>query len=385
MDQNIRLGKIAGIAVGINWSILVIFYLITWELADLVLPGDSPHAATSTYWIVGLATAALFFASLLAHEVAHAVVARRNGIGVRRITLWLFGGVSELESEALTPGADLRIAVVGPLTSLVLAGVYGTLGALLHPTGGESVLAAALGWLAWMNLLLGAFNLIPAAPLDGGRVLRAVLWRRSGDRAGAGASAARAGQVFAYVLVVLGVLEFLSAGLIGLWFVFLGWFLLSAARAEETSVVMRGALANVHVRDIMTPDPITFASTTTVADLIDHQLQQYRFSSYPLVGPDGQLAGLTTMGRIRHVAPNLRETTRLIDIACPASDVPVGKTGEPIPELLQRMQASPDGRAFVIDDAGHLVGFVSPSDISRYVQLCMLRSQVGRRGKTPQI
>ena len=183
---------------------------------------------------------------------------------------------------------------------------------------------SALGWLAWINLLLGGFNLIPAAPLDGGRVLRATLWRSSGDRVRAATTAARAGEVFGYVLVILGVLEFLTVGLIGLWFVFLGWFLLSAARSEENAVVMRSSLADVHVRDIMTRDPVTFASTTTVADLIDNQLHRYRFSSYPLVGPDGRLEGLTTMGRIRHVAANLRPTTRLIDIACPLSEVPVG-------------------------------------------------------------
>jgi CBS domain containing-hemolysin-like protein len=176
-------------------------------------------------------------------------------------------------------------------------------------------------------------------------------------------------------LVVLGILEFLTVGLIGLWFVFLGWFLLSAARAEENAVVMRSSLADVHVRDIMTQVPTTFASTTTVADLVDNQLHCHRFSSYPLVREDGQLEGLTTMGRIRHVPAHLRQTARLIDTACPLSEVPVGAPGEPIPELLQRMQASPDGRAFVVDDTGRLVGIVSPSDIARFVQLSMLRSQ----------
>ncbi len=375
MDQDIRLGKIAGIPVGINWSILVSFVLVAWELADLVLPAYHPHDAVATYWVVGIATTILFFVSLLAHEVSHAVVAKHNGIGVRRITFWLFGGVSELEGDALSPGADFRIAVIGPVTSFVLAGVYGALEFLLHQSGTGGVLVPALGWLAWMNLLLGGFNLIPAAPLDGGRVLRAILWQRSGDRVRAATSAAHAGQAFGYVLVALGVLEFLEVGLIGLWFVFLGWFLLTAARAEENSVVMRSSLANVHVRDIMTRDPVTFDSTTSVADLVDNQMHRYRFNSYPLIGPDGKLVGLATMARIRHVAANLRQTTRLIDIACPLAEVPTGAPSEPIPDLLQRMQASPDGRAFVMDDAGRFVGFVSPSDIARYVQLCMMQSQ----------
>lgn len=376
MGENIRLGRIAGIPVGINWSILVIFCLLTWELADVVLPGYHRHQATAIYWVAGIIATILFFASLLAHEVSHAVVAKRNGIGVRRITLWLFGGVSELESEALTPGADFRIAVVGPLTSFGLAGVYAALVLLLPKAGGDQeVLVSALGWLAWINLLLGGFNLIPAAPLDGGRVLRAALWERSGDRVRAATTAARTGQVFGYVLVVLGILEFVTVGLVGLWLVFLGWFLLSAARSEEKAAVMRASLADVHVRDIMTQDPTTFASKTTVADLLDNQLHRHRFSSYPLVGPAGQLEGLTTMNRIRHVPAKLRETTRLIDTGIPFSEVPAGAPGEPIPDLLQRMQASPDGRAFVLDDTGRLVGIVSPSDIARFVQISMLRSQ----------
>ncbi len=376
MNQTIRLGRIAGIPVGVNWSILAIFFLLAWELADLVLPADHPHEAVLVYWVAGIATTVLFFASLLAHEVSHAVVARRNGIGVRRITLWLFGGVSELESEALTPGADFRVAIVGPISSFVLAGVFGVFGLLLHAAGGgEGVVGTAFGWLAWINLLLGAFNLMPAAPLDGGRVLRAILWHRSGDRVRAATSAAHAGEVFGYLLVALGILEFITVSILGLWFVFLGWFLLTAARAEKNDVVMRSSLADVYVRDIMTHDPTTFLSTTTVADLVDNQLTNHRFSTFPLVRPDGELQGVTTMGRIRHVPAHLRQSTRLIDTACPLSDVPVGAPGEPIPDLLQRMQASPDGRALVIDGSGRLVGIVSPTDIARFVQLSMLRSQ----------
>lgn len=375
MDQNIRLGKISGIPVGVNWSVLAIFVLIVWELAELVLPSYSPDSSAIVYWSVGVITTVLFFVSLLAHEASHSVVAKRNGIGVRRITLWLFGGVSELESEALTSGADFRIAVVGPLTSFVFAAIFALLRLMFLQLGSGNVLSSAMGWLAWMNLMLGGFNMLPGAPLDGGRVVRAYLWHRSGDRLRAATAAARSGEILGYVLVALGILEFFTGALAGLWLVFLGWFLLSAARSEENSAVMRSSFAGVHVRDIMTPAPITFSSSATVAELVNGQLQHHRFNSYPLVGPEGQLEGLVTTNRIRHLSSDRWQSTQLRDIACPIADVPKGAPGEPIPDLLQRMEASPDGRALVIDASGHLVGIVSPSDIARYVQLAMLRSQ----------
>jgi Zn-dependent protease len=379
MNENLRLGEIDGIPIGMNWSILFVFALFAWELSDIVLPAYHPHDATATYWIVGIVTTAMFFISLLAHEVSHAVIAKRNNIRVRGITLWLFGGVSELESEALSPGVDFRIAVAGPLTSFALVIVFGVFGVFIHQSAGISgIIVSALGWLAWMNLLLGCFNLLPAAPLDGGRVLRAVLWRSSGDRLRAGATAARAGQVLAFILIALGILEFLAGELIGLWLLFLGWFLLAAARSEHSTAVMRSSLAHVRVRDIMTKNPVTFDGNTVVSEFIDHQLAHYRFNAFPLTGENGQFVGLTTMSRLRHVANNKLNSTRLIDIASPANDVPQGSPDEPVADLLTRMQSSPDGRALIVDGSGHLAGIVSPSDISRYIQLCMMQS----RGRT---
>jgi Zn-dependent protease len=381
MDQDIQLGKIAGIPIGINWSIIFIFILFAWEVSDLVLPTYHPHNSTGLYWAVGIATTVVFFASLLMHEVSHAVVARHNGVGVRRITLWLFGGVSELESEALTPGADFRIAVVGPVTSLVIAGVFGAIALSFHQgRGAEGVVIAAIGWLAWMNLLLGVFNLIPGAPLDGGRVLRALVWRRSGDRAHAATVATQSGEVFGYLFIVVGVLEFVTVSIFGLWLVFMGWFLLIAARTEQSSVVMRSSLANVRVDDVMTAHPTTFDPTMTVADLVDHELYRLHFGTFPLVEADGTLFGLTTVARVRHVPPDRRASTRLIDVAVPLRDVPVGSPGTPVVDLLARMQSSPDGRALVTDEKGQLVGVVSPTDVARYVQWCMLQTQ----GRAPR-
>lgn len=382
MNENVHLGSIGGVEVGVNWSVLLVFALFAWELSDLVLPSYHRGQSTAVYWIVGVAVTIVFFASLLAHEVSHALVARHEGVGVRRITLWLFGGVSELEGEALTPQADFRIAVVGPLTSLVLAVVFGACAVFVHQgDNAMGVVISGVGWLAWMNLLLGAFNLLPGAPLDGGRVLRALVWRRSGDRLRGVTVASRSGQVLGFVLIALGVLEFLAGYLLGLWLLFLGWFLLAAARSEESSAVMRNSLSHVRVRDLMTGHPVTFDSQVSVADFINHQLHQHHFNSYPLTGANGQVEGLCTMARLRRVRLGDRATTRLIDVAAPLAEVPRATPDEPVADLFGRMQASRDGRALVFDDAGQLVGIVSPSDIARYVQLCMLQSQ-GRSAKT---
>lgn len=378
MEQDIRLGRIAGIPVGINWSVLFIVALVTWELSGLILPSYVAGRSTAEYWVVGSVATVLFFVSLLAHEASHAVVAKREGVGVRRITLWLFGGVSELEGEALSPGADFRIAVVGPLTSFVLAGVFWLVALALQPRTGTTVAAAAAGWLGWTNLLLGAFNLLPGAPLDGGRVLRAALWRRRGDRSSAAASASRGGMALGYGLIALGVLEFIAGYLTGLWFVFLGLFLLQAARAEGGQEALRAAVAAVTVRDVMTPDPVTFAPTLTVADLLETQLHRYRFNTFPLTTPDGELRGLATMRRVARVPPGERARTRLIDVACPMDAVPVAAPGDPVAGLLARMGASPDGRGLVLSD-GRLVGIVSPSDVARFVQLRLLREPAGAR------
>ena len=378
MEQDIRLGRIAGIPVGVNWSVLFIVALVVWELSALVLPAYVAGRPTAEYWVVGSVATVLLFSSLLLHETSHAVVAKREGVGVRRITLWLFGGVSELEGEALSPGADFRIAVVGPLTSFALGGMFWLIALALQPDHGSTVASAAAGWLGWTNLLLGAFNLLPGAPLDGGRVLRAALWRRRGDRASAAASASRAGVALGYGLMVLGVVEFIAGYLAGLWFVFLGLFLLQAARAEGGQEALRAAVTAVTVGEVMTPDPVTFAPTMSVADLLNTQIHHYRFNTFPLTTSDGEFRGLATMRRVARVPPEERARTRLIDVACPLDTVPVAAPGDPIADLLARMGASPDGRGLVFSD-GRLVGIVSPSDVARFVQLRLLRHPAGAR------
>ncbi len=308
--------------------------------------------------------AVVFFLSLLAHEGSHAVVARHQGVGVRSITLWLFGGVAQLEGEAHTPGADFAIAAVGPGTSLALAGFFGALQWLLEQAGVHGVPVYVATWLWQINVLLAAFNLIPAAPLDGGRILRAALWRMSGNQTRAAVRAARVGVVFGVLLIGLGVVEVLAQSALGLWAVFLGWFLLMAARSEEATAKELGSVQGLEVGDVMDPNPPVLSSTMTIAELLAGRWW-HGGTSAAVVDSGGFLAGVTTLVRLQAVPEHRWTTTRVADIAAPLPTVPVGRPHEPMPELLGRMYGAEGCPAIVLDPENRLAGMVSIEDVER--------------------
>jgi Zn-dependent protease/predicted transcriptional regulator len=377
MSESLRLGRIAGINVGINWSVLVIFVLVTAGLAYGRFPTLQPDLEPVTYWAAGLVAGVVFFLSLLAHEMSHAIVARRNGVGVEGITLWLFGGVAKLQGEAPDPGAELRISGVGPLVSVLLAGAFAVVAALLHAAEVAAIVVEVFVWLALINGILAAFNLVPAAPLDGGRILRSILWRRRGDRFSAAITASRAGRTFGWVLVALGLLEFVGgAGLAGLWLVLIGWFLTMAAGAEEQHAITRHALAGVRARDVMTPEPTSAPAGITVEQLLDDYVFRNRHSTFPLLDGD-QVVGLATLSRVKQVRADLRATTPVTSVACPPADVAVVGPDEPLEELLTKVTTSTDGRVLVLDH-GRLVGIISPSDVTRQIELGLLREPADR-------
>jgi Zn-dependent protease/CBS domain-containing protein len=313
-------------------------------------------------------TALAYIGSLLAHELAHSLVARRNGIQVEGITLWLLGGVSRLQGEAPDPGAEIRIAGVGPLVSLLLGGAFLLLAWLVHAAGAGGVLVAALAWLGGINLLLAVFNVIPAAPLDGGRLLRAVLWRITGDRFKAAVWSARSGQVFGWALVVVAAyLVLVRREYNWIWFALIGWFLISAATAEGQQAMLQSRLRTVAVREIMTAHPVTVPGSATVAWFLEDFLPQHRHSAFPVQADDGQTVGLVTVHRVSQVPTAERGRTTLRDAACPLSDVARATPDEPVADVLPRLNANSENRALVFAD-GQLAGIVSPADISRALE-----------------
>ena len=371
MRATFVLGRIAGVRIGVHWSVLLIFGLIAFFLAQGRLPEAHPDQAVALYWVTGFLTAVVFFGSLLAHELAHAVVARRNGVDVDDIVLWLLGGAARLKAEASSPAVELRIAGIGPLVSFVLGGVFALGGWLLSLASAPGLLVEAVVWLAAINVLLAVFNAVPAAPLDGGRLLRAFLWWRTGDRLKATAGATTAGRAFGWLLVLLGLVLFLGGGSLGgLWLSLVGWFLIAAATTEGRQAQLRGVLTGVPVRDAMTPEPVTATAGLAVADFLSGPAYRYRHSAFPVVSDEDVPVGLLTLEGARRVPWDRAEEVTVGEVMVPLSQATVAGPQDPLADLLPRMESGAENRALVVD-GGRVVGILSLSDITRTVKWLM--------------
>lgn len=389
MRGTLSLGRWFGVPVAANAGVLVILILVGFLLGAWHFPTLYPDRPVWSYATAGAVAALLLIASVLLHELAHAVVAQANGIKVERIVLWLFGGVAQLRNEPRTAAVDLAVAAIGPATSLVLGGLFGAAAVVWLAVVGEGLVTATLGYLGAINVLLAVFNLVPAAPLDGGRVLRAVLWWITGNRVRAAVAATRAGRVFGIVLIAFGLAgALLWAWFGGLWLALIGWFLVNAATAEERSVVLGRQLSGIRVADVMSDPPVTAPPAANVASFIDQVVLHQRFSTYPLVDEYGRLTGLVTLNRIRQVPPDRRPEATLQEIACPPEEVPTARPEEPLVDLLPRLAGCTDGRAVVVDPDGRVIGVVSPRDVARMTAIAELREPptpqpAGEGGRSP--
>lgn len=369
MRASIHLGRVAGIEIDANWSVLFIFALVVWSLAAAVLPSAAPHQSTTVYWVTGVIGGVIFYGCLLAHELSHSIIARRNGVQVSAITLWLFGGVSQLSGEPRTAGIEALITVVGPLASILLAVAFYLLAVLASAIGGVPLVVGLLSWLAILNLTLGVFNLIPAFPLDGGRLLDSFFWWRSGSRQRGLHAAVEVGRVFSFLFIGFGILEFFTGQVFnGLWIAFIGWFLLSAAGAEETSTASRGLLEAVPVSAAMSAPVVTLADSMSVGEFLQSQAVHHPFTTYPLHDSTGALTGVVRLNQIMRAASRGDQGTRLGQLALPMSDIPTASPDEKLAALIQRLGSALDRRVLVFDD-GNLVGILSPSDVARIVSV----------------
>ena len=298
MQNSFRLGRFFGIEVGLNWSWLVVFALIVWSLADGVFPSQNPGLSKGAYVAMAIVAAVLFFTSLLLHEFGHALVARREGMEIEGITLWLFGGVAKFKGMFPSAGAEFRIAVAGPAVSLVL-GV--ALSVVAWAAGLPEAVDGVIAWLGYINLILLVFNVLPALPLDGGRVLRSALWYFKRDFGWATHIAAQIGRGFGYLFIAGGLFFFIFHGAFsGAWLAFIGWFPLQAAAAEDRYLVTQQALGGLRVRDMMVREPVTTHPDVTIGEFMDETVWNRRFTTYP-VTEDGRAVGLLPFRRVAEV------------------------------------------------------------------------------------
>jgi CBS domain-containing protein len=289
-------------------------------------------------------------------------VAQRSGLKVAGITLWLFGGVSQLEGDPKSAGAEALIAGVGPLTSFAVALIAQLLALAISA---NALVSDLLSWLAFVNLVLGLFNLVPAFPLDGGRLLSSLFWWRSGSRQRGVHNAVRISRLFAYLMIAIGVFELFAGDVVdGIWIAFIGLFLLSAGSSEEAGTTIKALLRSVPVSAAMTSQVVTVPDWLTVEQFLESVAPQHRFTTYPVHDLSGKLTGLVRLSELMRVASSNRGQKRLSDCGRPISQVPTTRPGEELAALIDRLGGASDQRVLVFDH-GQLVGIVSPADVAR--------------------
>ncbi len=367
--RGIPLFSVLGIRVVADYSWFLIVALIAGTLTVGWFPSALPGRSAFQYLLLGVITAFFFFASVLVHELSHSVVAVLGGIPVRRITLFLFGGVAEISREPSNPGTELRIALAGPATSAALAAIFWVAVLLMGAEPARPGLRLALWYLGFANTSLLAFNLLPGLPLDGGRVLRAILWRTTGNLRRATYIASMAGKAIAGLLVLGGMVAILSGRYIipGLWFIFIALFLRQAADRSYRQAIVRETLGRVRVASVMTASVVTAPPDISLATLIDTYLLRHHFTCYPVVDA-GAPIGIITISLVKHVPRDAWDRTPVADAMVPITDQNSLTPDDGIPLAMEKMAASGFGRLPVID-AGRLVGIVSRRDIMSYLQI----------------
>jgi Zn-dependent protease len=363
-----RIGSLAGIPIGISPLWLVIVGLITWSLGSTYYPDQIKDIAPGPAYLLGLVSALLLFASILLHELGHAIVARRRGVRIEGIDLWLLGGVSKLKDSPHAPGDELRYAIAGPAVTLVIVALFGALSAAL-PSNAPATVKALIEYQFFVNAAILAFNLIPAFPLDGGRILRALIWQRQGDIGRATRSAARIGRGFGYGFIALGLLATFAGALGGLWLALIGGFLLLASRAEEGQQEIEASLAGHEAGELMSFPAITMPAETTVEDAVPSFFARFRYRSFP-VTDGGVVVGLVTIDRVERMAPPERRQRTVGEVAERDPELFINEHAD-IAALLRRPAFQHVGRAIVLTEKDG-VGILSATEVARSLRSARL-------------
>ncbi|MGZ5424065.1 MAG: site-2 protease family protein [Candidatus Aminicenantales bacterium] len=364
----LTLFRIFGFEVKVDWSWLILGALIVWSLATGLFPVWYKGLDKADYWAMGVAGAVGLFLSIVFHELWHSLIARRFGLNMRGITLFLFGGVSEMADEPPSPKAEFFLAVAGPISSVVLAAVLLAASYLLTGPGPTTAVTGVLNYLGYLNFVLAGFNLIPAFPLDGGRVLRAILWGAWNDLRRATRVATTVGSGLGAGLMFLGVVQFFMGRSIGgIWTFIIGMFVRSTARSSYRQLLFRRALEGVPVRKFMVADVVTVKPETTVEKLVEDYIYKYHFKMYPVVG-GGDLVGCVTLDQVKGLAREDWAAHNVGELARSCSAENTIRPDEDVMKALALMQRTGRSRLLVAE-GGKLAGIISLKDIMGYIAL----------------
>jgi Zn-dependent protease len=363
--KGLAVARIAGIPITIDPSWFLVFLLLVWSLASgsfaMLLPQTTPLG----HWVLAVVTVLLLFVSVLIHELAHSLTARRFGIPIRGITLHIFGGVAELTREPPTARAELVVAIMGPISSLLLGIGFG----LVNMAVASPVLSVGLGYLAFINLALAIFNLIPGFPLDGGRILRAFIWWRTGDLKRSTRWASQTGRLVAFFFIGMGFFRFLGGSLVdGLWMMLIGMFLKRAAEMSYHTLLLTRALKGLRVRDLASWDVIAVDPDGTIQELVDYYLLGYSHSSYPVIDGNRPI-GMISLRHVKSLPRDRWPTTRIREVMEPIDEELMLTPDMELSTALARIAGSPLRRGVVVDSQGALVGVLALSDILRVAAL----------------
>jgi Zn-dependent protease/predicted transcriptional regulator len=372
--RGLHLIRIGGIQIIIDYSWFIIFFLVIYSMAESVFPATQRHFTPQQYWGMGVVAALMLFASVLVHELAHSFVAQKHGLQVLNIRLFIFGGVAQISSEPRSGRHEFLIALAGPAASMALGLFFGMIYGVLFMSGRLAAVVAITWYLAVANVILAVFNMIPGFPLDGGRILRAILWDRWDDMARATQVVSRLGNAFALFMILLGVLQFLltQSPISGLWFIFIGLFMKQSAAGSYQAVVLKQALAGVQIRQIMTEQVVGVDWLISVDELVRDYIYKHQFTNFPVFNRD-EFLGMVSLGEVKEVPKELWAFKQVRDIMTPVEQVPSLRPTDDATEALAKMVTDDLGRMPVIEN-GHLVGIVSRRDI---MNLFKIKSDLG--------
>jgi Zn-dependent protease/CBS domain-containing protein len=364
---SLNIGKILGIKIKIHYTWLIIFFLISWSLATGYIPLQFPGLSDVIYWIIGIISAISLFVSVLVHELAHSYVALKQGIEVPNITLFLFGGVSQIAEEPESPNNEAKMALVGPLSSFAISALFVLLWFVAVSLDLGPFIIAPFSYIAIINALLGGFNFLPAFPLDGGRVLRAGLWKWKNNLIAATKISIKITEVIAYIMIGAGFIMILLFSLFtGLWIVFIGWFLKNGSEASLKQTLISQALSDVKVKELMNSQVVTISSTATIADAFEQYFANYTHSGFPVIKNE-KIQGIITFGDFKNLTKEKRQTTLVRDVMTPREKLILVSPDEPAVEAMLKLSKNNIGRLPVLK-GDKLVGIITRSDLMKAIR-----------------